>query len=60
MSKTVLISLCLCNLYESTLIIVKIFFQLEKSFGDTKHIRRVFQRAIERVKDFPETICEAW
>ena len=39
---------------------LSILFQLEKSFGDTKHIRRVFQRALERVKDLPEVICEAW
>ena len=36
------------------------FFQLEKTFGDTKHIRRAFQRALERVKDDPVTISEAW
>ena len=37
-----------------------IFFKLEKSFGDSKHIRIAFQRALDRVKDFPESIGEAW
>lgn len=36
------------------------YISMERSFGDTKHCRKVFQRAINSVSDWPENICEAY
>ncbi|XP_067014696.2 squamous cell carcinoma antigen recognized by T-cells 3 isoform X2 [Anabrus simplex] len=36
------------------------YISLEKCYGDTKHLRRLFQRALASVQDWPESIGEAW
>jgi RNA recognition motif-containing protein len=36
------------------------FITLEKIYGDTKHLRRLLPRALDRTKDWPEGIGEAW
>ena len=36
------------------------YLTLEKQFGDTKHLRRLFPRAIDRTQDLPELIGEVW
>ena len=36
------------------------YINLEKMYGDTKHLRRLFLRAVERTQDQPERITQAW
>jgi RNA recognition motif-containing protein len=36
------------------------YIQLEKIYGDTKHLRKLFPRLLERCQDMPEVISEAW
>ncbi|XP_074641538.1 spliceosome associated factor 3, U4/U6 recycling protein-like [Tubulanus polymorphus] len=36
------------------------FIRLERAYGDSKHIRKVFQRAINSANDWPELVCEAY
>jgi len=36
------------------------FIQLEKTFGDKKHLRKAFQRALEKVYDNPDVIIKAF
>ena len=36
------------------------YINLEKMYGDAKHIRRLFVRALERTHDQPDRISEAW
>ena len=36
------------------------YINLEKMYGDTKHLRRLFLRALERTHDQPERISQAW
>ena len=36
------------------------YINLEKMYGDTKHLRRLFLRAMERTQDQPEKITQAW
>ncbi|KAK0162802.1 hypothetical protein PV327_006548 [Microctonus hyperodae] len=36
------------------------YISLEKCYGDTKHLRKLFQRALVAVKDWPESIANSW
>ena len=36
------------------------YLNLEKMYGDSKHLRRLFFRALERTVDHPEKISQAW
>merc|ERR1712038_1099663 len=36
------------------------FIQLEKTYGDKKHLRKAFQRALEKTFDQPEIIAKAF
>ncbi|XP_058789545.1 squamous cell carcinoma antigen recognized by T-cells 3-like [Phymastichus coffea] len=36
------------------------YISLEKCYGDTKHLRKLFQKALTSVKDWPESITNAW
>jgi len=36
------------------------FIQLEKTFGDKKHLRKAYQRALEKVFDNPEVIIKSY
>ena len=36
------------------------YINLEKLFGDTKHLKKLFPRALESSKDWPEEIGEIW
>jgi len=36
------------------------YIQLEKTFGDKKHLRKAYQRALEKVFDDPETIVKSF
>ncbi|XP_012257454.2 squamous cell carcinoma antigen recognized by T-cells 3 [Athalia rosae] len=36
------------------------YISLERCYGDTKHLRKLFQRALASVKDWPESISNAW
>jgi hypothetical protein len=36
------------------------FIQLEKIFGDRKHLRKRYERALEKTHDVPETIASSW
>ncbi|XP_008547895.1 squamous cell carcinoma antigen recognized by T-cells 3 [Microplitis demolitor] len=36
------------------------YITLEKCYGDTKHLRKLFAKALAAVKDWPEIICNAW
>ncbi|KAK2145987.1 hypothetical protein LSH36_641g00031 [Paralvinella palmiformis] len=36
------------------------YFNLERSFGDHKHCRKILQRAVNSVTDYPETVYEAY
>lgn len=36
------------------------YISIERCYGDTKHLRKLFQRALIAVKDWPESICNAW
>ena len=36
------------------------FFVLFRTHGDHKHCRRVFQRALKAVTDWPESVCSAY
>ncbi|XP_063971619.1 squamous cell carcinoma antigen recognized by T-cells 3-like isoform X1 [Lytechinus pictus] len=36
------------------------YVNLERRFGDTKHVRKTFHRAIHSVSDWPETVFEAF
>lgn len=36
------------------------YVHLEKMFGDTKHLKKLFPRALGRTKDSPESIGELW
>ena len=36
------------------------YIQLEKTFGDKKHLRRAYQRAVEKTRDSPEIIVKSF
>ena len=36
------------------------FIQLEKTYGDKKHLRKAFQRALEKTFDHPEMIAKGF
>ncbi|CAH1802142.1 unnamed protein product [Owenia fusiformis] len=36
------------------------FFNIERTFGDPKHCRKVLQRGINSANDFPDLVCEAY
>ncbi|XP_014219873.1 squamous cell carcinoma antigen recognized by T-cells 3 [Copidosoma floridanum] len=36
------------------------YISLERCYGDTKHLRKLFQKALGSVKDWPEIISNAW
>ncbi|KAL3858472.1 hypothetical protein ACJMK2_013061 [Sinanodonta woodiana] len=36
------------------------YYRLERAYGDSKHCRRVLQRALNSVTDFPESIVDAY
>ncbi|XP_063223393.1 squamous cell carcinoma antigen recognized by T-cells 3-like isoform X2 [Bacillus rossius redtenbacheri] len=36
------------------------YASLERRYGDSKHLRRIFTRAVKAVEDFPESIAQAW
>ena len=36
------------------------YINLEKMYGDTKHLRKLYLRALERTQDQPEKITHAW
>ncbi|KAJ8312590.1 hypothetical protein KUTeg_009963 [Tegillarca granosa] len=36
------------------------FYRMERAYGDNKHCRKVLQRAMNSVSDWPETIVDAW
>ena len=36
------------------------FIQFEKIFGDRKHLRKRYERALEKTHDVPETIASSW
>ncbi|KOX76546.1 Squamous cell carcinoma antigen recognized by T-cells 3 [Melipona quadrifasciata] len=36
------------------------YISLERCYGDTKHLRKLFQKALTSVKDWPESIASSW
>ncbi|XP_068988460.1 squamous cell carcinoma antigen recognized by T-cells 3 isoform X2 [Bombus flavifrons] len=36
------------------------YISLERCYGDTKHLRKLFQKALSLVKDWPESIANSW
>lgn len=36
------------------------YISLEKCYGDTKHLRKLYQKALNSVKDWPESIASSW
>ncbi|XP_012282732.1 squamous cell carcinoma antigen recognized by T-cells 3 [Orussus abietinus] len=36
------------------------YIRLERSYGFTKHLRKLYQKALTSVKDWPESIATAW
>ncbi|XP_029163172.1 LOW QUALITY PROTEIN: squamous cell carcinoma antigen recognized by T-cells 3-like [Nylanderia fulva] len=36
------------------------YISLEKCYGDTKHLRKLYQKALASVKDWPESVVNAW
>ncbi|XP_066592775.1 squamous cell carcinoma antigen recognized by T-cells 3-like [Prorops nasuta] len=36
------------------------YISLERCYGDTKHLRKLYQKALTSVKDWPESIANAW
>ncbi|XP_054004935.1 squamous cell carcinoma antigen recognized by T-cells 3-like [Hylaeus anthracinus] len=36
------------------------YISLERCYGDTKHLRKLYQKALTAVKDWPESIANAW
>ncbi|KAM0734267.1 Squamous cell carcinoma antigen recognized by T-cells 3 [Formica fusca] len=36
------------------------YISLEKCYGDTKHLRKLYQKALASAKDWPESIINAW
>ncbi|XP_034948650.1 squamous cell carcinoma antigen recognized by T-cells 3 [Chelonus insularis] len=36
------------------------YVSLERCYGDTKHLRKLFQKALTAVKDWPESVANAW
>ncbi|XP_015592738.1 squamous cell carcinoma antigen recognized by T-cells 3 [Cephus cinctus] len=36
------------------------YISLERCYGDTKHLRKLYQKALSSVKDWPESIANAW
>lgn len=36
------------------------YISLEKCYGDTKHLRKLYQKALSSVKDWPESIANSW
>ncbi|XP_043267085.1 squamous cell carcinoma antigen recognized by T-cells 3-like isoform X2 [Venturia canescens] len=36
------------------------YISLEKCYGDTKHLRKLYQKALSAVKDWPESIVNSW
>ncbi|XP_046418418.1 squamous cell carcinoma antigen recognized by T-cells 3-like [Neodiprion fabricii] len=36
------------------------YIGLERCYGDTKHLRKLYQKALGSVKDWPESIINAW
>ncbi|XP_043252724.1 squamous cell carcinoma antigen recognized by T-cells 3-like isoform X2 [Colletes gigas] len=36
------------------------YISLERCYGDTKHLRKLYQKALASVKDWPESIANTW
>ncbi|KZC14699.1 PREDICTED: squamous cell carcinoma antigen recognized by T-cells 3-like [Dufourea novaeangliae] len=36
------------------------YISLERCYGDTKHLRKLYQKALAAVKDWPESIARSW
>lgn len=36
------------------------YISLERCYGDTKHLRKLYQKALMSVKDWPESIANSW
>ena len=36
------------------------YISLERCYGDTKHLRKLYQKALSSVKDWPESIATSW
>ncbi|KAG7200446.1 hypothetical protein KM043_016049 [Ampulex compressa] len=36
------------------------YISLERCYGDTKHLRKLYQKALASVKDWPESIANSW
>lgn len=36
------------------------YISLERCYGDTKHLRKLYQKALTSVKDWPESIANSW
>nr|XP_003704670.1 PREDICTED: squamous cell carcinoma antigen recognized by T-cells 3-like [Megachile rotundata] len=36
------------------------YISLERCYGDTKHLRKLYQKAFTSVKDWPESIANSW
>ncbi|XP_076243028.1 spliceosome associated factor 3, U4/U6 recycling protein isoform X2 [Calliopsis andreniformis] len=36
------------------------YISLERCYGDTKHLRKLYQKALNSVKDWPESIANSW
>ncbi|OAD52710.1 Squamous cell carcinoma antigen recognized by T-cells 3 [Eufriesea mexicana] len=36
------------------------YISLERCYGDTKHLRKLFQKALTSVRDWPESIANSW
>ena len=36
------------------------YINVEKMYGDSKHLRRLFSRSLERAQDQPELISQLW
>lgn len=36
------------------------YISLERCYGDTKHLRKLYKRALTSVKDWPESVANSW
>ncbi|KAL0271899.1 UNVERIFIED_CONTAM: hypothetical protein PYX00_005061 [Menopon gallinae] len=36
------------------------YIHIERTFGDSKHLRRLYGRALQKTNDFPEKIAKSW
>lgn len=44
----------------SYLHVLALFYDIDRVYGDSKHCRRVLQRALNSVTDWPESIVDAY